>query len=95
VLVAQFNVMHKTLQSLVQAQQKQPRKRLEYDQLSSPRKSRKLAAPFDHACTHAEEVPESDDTESVLAFGSQTPRKIVQPPLVFIASRTKTKGSDW
>jgi hypothetical protein len=32
-LVAQLNVMQKTLLSLVQAQHKQPRKRLEYDQL--------------------------------------------------------------
>jgi hypothetical protein len=97
VLVAQFNVMQKTLQSLVQAQQKQPRKRLEYDQLSPPRKihrnSRKLVAPFDHGRTHGEEVPESDDTESVSAFGSQclsrTPRKKVQAQWVFIASRAK------
>ncbi len=70
-LVAQLNVMQKTLLSLVRAQQKQIRKRLEYDQLSSPRKFRKLVAPFDHTRTHAEEVPASDDTESVSAFGSQ------------------------
>jgi hypothetical protein len=40
VLVAPLNFMQpeKTLQSLVQAQQKQPTKRLEYDQLCSPRK---------------------------------------------------------
>jgi hypothetical protein len=55
-LVAQLNVMQKTLPSLIQAQQKQPRKRLEYDQLSHPRKSRKLVAPFGHVRTHAEEV---------------------------------------
>jgi hypothetical protein len=55
-LVAQLNILQKTLPSLVQAQQKQPRKRLEYDQLSPPRKSRKLVAPFGHARTHAVEV---------------------------------------
>ena len=72
------------MQSLVQAQQKQPIKHLEYDQLSPPRKSGKLVAPFGHVRPHAEEVQESDDTELVSAFGSQcssrTPRKIVQPP---------------